>query len=56
MCLDLASILDFSFFSRSTTPQQDTVSNLFSTLWFFLVCIYISTTSLTAIHAECVYL
>lgn len=48
--------MGFFFFSCSTTPQRDTVSNLFSTLWFFLVCIYISTRSLTAIHAECVYL
>lgn len=44
------------FFSCSNTPQRDTVSDLFSTLWFFLVCIYVSTTRLIAIHAEYVYL
>lgn len=40
MCLDLVSVLDF-FFLVVVPLLIETVSNLFSTLWFFLVCIYI---------------
>lgn len=39
MCLDLVSVLDIFLVVVPLLSKR--VSNLFSTLWFFLVCIYI---------------